>query len=281
MVDMTTRWAQLTDRAVLRLGGGDCRSFLQGLITNDVEQLSVGRAVYAALLTPQGKFLFDFHLYQDGDSILLDAAQSMMPDLVKRLSMYKLRSDVSIVPEPSLVIAAVWPHLSADVDAVVASDPRHNDLGQRVVGSAASIEVLANDCMAGDYDAHRLSLGIPDGVRDLIANKTILLEAGFDALDGVSFDKGCFVGQELTARTKYRGLVKRRLLSVDIEGDTPPPGTPVMAGETTAGEMRSAQGTVGLAMLRLDRIADQSSFACGDATLTLRQVDWQQLPQTA
>lgn len=276
-MDMTSRWARLSNRGVIRLSGGDCRTFLQGLVTNDIARLSAGRALYAALLTPQGKFLFDFLLYQDGETILLDGERSVLPELAKRLTLYKLRADVSIAPEPELEVVAAWPRAPAVAAAVAAHDPRHAELGDRLIGDAACFAALPSIGDEADYDAHRLALGIPDGIRDLIPNKTILLEAGFDALDGVSFDKGCFVGQELTARTKYRGLVKRRLLSVESDGEVPAAGTPVMAGDVEAGEMRSGRGNVGLAMLRLDRVAGKTEFSCGDRTLRLRPIGWQQL----
>jgi len=161
--------------------------------------------------------------------------------------------------------------------AVSYVDPRLPALGVRVLAPAGEAAAILGShgflpAMPADYDALRLSLGVPDGSRDLPVEKALLLESGFDELNGVDWKKGCYMGQELTARTKYRGLVRKRLLPVTIDGPPPPPGTPVMLGDKEAGEMRSAAGDRGLALLRLDSL--DGELRAGDARLTPHRPDW-------
>jgi len=160
--------------------------------------------------------------------------------------------------------------------AVAASDPRLDEAGWRVLAPFAQ----AGSGTIGDWDAHRLALGLPDGSRDLEADKTVLLEAGFDELAGVSWSKGCYMGQELTARTKYRGLIKRRLMPVAVEGDLPPPGTPVLRADgVEVGTLRSGQGAAALATLRLDSLG--AVLTCAGARLRPRPPAWMRLPEGA
>jgi folate-binding protein YgfZ len=156
------------------------------------------------------------------------------------------------------------------VAAIAAPDPRLPEAGWRLL----SAEPLPTTALEADWDRHRLALGLPDGSRDLEAEKTVLLEAGFDELHGVSWSKGCYMGQELTARTKYRGLVKRRLVPVGIEGPLPSPGTPVTLDGTEVGTMRSGRDHAGLAVLRLDSLS--GVLTCGDASLLPRIPAWMQ-----
>ena len=295
------RCVVLEDRGLLRLAGKDAKTFLQGLISNDIALLSPGQALYAALLTPQGKYLFDFLLFERNGEILLDGELARLPALRQRLTMYRLRSKVDIedVSESHAVLAVYGPGAAAALDlpekpgaarasgeALMAVDPRLTELGARVVLPRAAVESFAASVRLtqgtpADYDRHRLVLGVPDGSRDLIVEKMILLEAGFEELHGVSFGKGCFVGQELTARTKYRGLVKRRLVPVRIEGPAPAPGTIIERGGREAGEMRSSCGSLGLAMLRLEQIgagAETSGpLTAGGSMLIPQPPSWLQL----
>ncbi len=259
-------------RGVIVVTGDDRVSFLQGLVSNDVTQAAPGRAVWAALLTPQGKYLADFFIISDGDRLLLDCEAAQVSTLLPRLSRFRLRAKVTLHAEPDLLVHAAWQALPR-VDAIVAADPRLPDAGWRILSSAA---LAATDSVA-DWDRHRLGLGLPDGSRDLEVEKTVLLEAGFDELNGVSWTKGCYMGQELTARTKYRGLLKRRLVPVAIDGDLPAPGTPVLRAGVEVGTMRSGIDTTGLSLLRLDAMADR--LTCGDATLTPRIPAWMKLPE--
>lgn len=267
--------AHLPNRGVLEVSGPDRADFLQGLISNDVTQARPDAAVWAALLTPQGKWLADFFVIpatDPPDVLLLDAERAQVPELMQRLTRFRLRAKVTLRDA-----SAEWHVHAAWGDAPphpAARDPRHPAAGWRVLAR----QVLATDATEADHDLHRLILGLPDGSRDMEAEKSVLLEAGFDELHGVSWTKGCYMGQELTARTKYRGLVKRRLVPVVVLGDTPPRGTPVTLDGREVGEMRSAQGARGLAMLRLEALRG-AGLECGAARLTPEPPPWMALPE--
>ena len=253
--------AHLSNRSVLAVTGAERVSFLQGLVSNDVALAAPHRAVWAALLTPQGKWLADFFITAEGDALLLDVEAAQAAMIAQRLTRYRLRADIAITPDPRDVYVG-W-----DTPPQGVPDPRLPEAGWRLVGAAAP------DATEADYDRHRLHLGLPDGSRDLEAEKTTLLEAGFDELHGVSWTKGCYMGQELTARTKYRGLLKRRLVPVVIDGPVPPPGTAILRDGIDMGTIRSARPGIGLALLRLEAIAD-APLTSGDATLTARPPPW-------
>lgn len=266
--------AYLPDRGVLEVAGPDRAAFLQGLVSNDVTRIPAGEAVWAALLTPQGKWLADFFVLGHGEALLLDAERAQVPMLVQRLSRFRLRSQVTLRDASAAWhVHAAWGD-GAMPEGLAARDPRLPEAGWRVLAPVP----LADGASAAAYDRHRLSLGLPDGSRDLEAEKTVLLEAGFDELNGVSWTKGCYMGQELTARTRYRGLIKRRLVPVAVEGPPPPRGTPVTDGAgAEVGEMRSGRDGMGLALLRLDAL-DRAPFRCGEAMLTPRIPSWMHLP---
>src|SRR3954453_5076489 len=243
-----TRLAALPSRAVLEIEGEDRIAFLQGLVSNDVTEAAPGRAVWAALPSPQGKWLADFFIFADGERLLLDCEAGQAGGLEQRLSRYRLRAKVTITPA-GLPVHASWAGLPP-TEGIFAPDPGLDEgAGWRILGSISGVNATAED-----YDLHRLQLGLPGGSRDLEPEKSTLLEAGFDELHGVSWSKGCYMGQELTARAKYRGLVKRRLTRVRIEGSPPAPGTPIRDGETEVGTMRSSRAEWGLGLLRLEAI---------------------------
>ena len=267
-----TQLAALPGRAVIELGGPDRVAFLQGLVSNDVAEVVPGRAVWAALLTPQGKYLADFFILADGDRLLLDAERAQVPTLVQRLTRFRLRSNVTIRAAAELLVYVAWDAAPAGA-AIAAPDPRLPEAGWRVIAATPLPATASED----DFDQHRLMLGLPDGTRDLEVDKTVLLEAGFDELHGVSWSKGCYMGQELTARTKYRGLVKRRLVPVAVDGPLPEPDAPVLRDGTEVGTMRSRRDGMGLAVLRLDALG--STLACGEARLTARVPGWMRLPE--
>jgi tRNA-modifying protein YgfZ len=266
------RLAALPERGVIEVAGEDRVTFLQGLVSNDVTQVVPGRSVWAALLTPQGKWLADFFMLADGDRLLLDCERAQMAPLVQRLSRFRLRSRVTLRVADELSVYAAWDELPA-APAIVAADPRLPEAGWRLL-SASPLSATASEA---DWDRHRLALGLPDGSRDLEAEKTVLLEAGFDELNGISWTKGCYMGQELTARTKYRGLVKRRLVPVSVVGCLPAPGTPVLRKAAEVGTMRSGRDQAGLAVLRMDALHD--ALTCGEATLEPRVPAWMMLPE--
>lgn len=268
-----TRLTAMPARGVIELGGEDRVTFLQGLVSNDVDEAAPGRAVWTALLTPQGKWLADFFiLATDGDRLLLDCERAQIPMLLQRLSRFRLRSKVTLGAAEDLSVYAAWDG-APRVAAIAAPDPRLPEAGWRLVSPTP----LPTTALEADWDRHRLALGLPDGSRDLEAEKTVLLEAGFDELHGVSWTKGCYMGQELTARTRYRGLVKRRLVPVTVAGALPAPGTPVLRDGTEVGTMRSGRDQVGLAVLRLNALP--GPLACGGATLVVRIPAWMSLPE--
>jgi folate-binding protein YgfZ len=244
----------LSDRGIVRVGGAEARAFLQGLVTGNVVTLGGDEARWAALLTPQGKILFDFLMTATPDGILLDVKREKIPELVKRLSMYKLRAKVEIA-DASDAFGVVA--LFGGVVAEGAQDSRHPDMGARLVAPAANIPALmltfGGDEGLAAYDAHRIALGVPEGGVDFVYGDAFPHEADMDQLNGVDFKKGCFVGQEVVARMQYRGLTRNRVTKVFLEGVAPTPGAAVMAGDIRVGMMGSSAGARGLALLRLDR----------------------------
>ena len=271
-----TKLAYLPDRGVIAVSGTDRVSFLQGLVSNDVAEATPGRAVWAAFLSPQGKWLADFFIIADGDRLLLDCEHIQAALLTPKLSRYRLRAQVTVQDvSADFAVHAAWGETSPTI-GLIAADPRLPDAGWRVLAGAE----LPTNASPDDWDRHRLTLGLPDGARDLETDKTVLLEAGFDELHGVSWSKGCYMGQELTARTKYRGLIKRRLVPVALDGPLPAPGTPVLRADgLEVGTMRSGRDDQGLATLRLDALA--GPLQCGATRLIPRVPDWMQLPQGA
>ena len=265
--------ALLPDRSVLAVTGADRVSFLNGLVSNDAARAAPGHAVWAALLNPQGKWLADFFILADGERLLLDCAADRAAMVAQRLSRFRLRADARIEPT-TLLVHAAWNGAPPAAD-IQAPDPRLPEAGARLLSETP----LASNATPADYDRHRLALGLPDGTPDMEPEKTILLEAGFDELNGIAWTKGCYMGQELTARTRYRGLLKRRLLPVTAEAPLPPPGTPILAGEREIGDMRSVLGHDGLALLRLDAL-DNPLHAAG-LPITVRLPAWVRLPQPA
>jgi folate-binding protein YgfZ len=269
----------LDGRAVLSVTGEDRAGFLQGLVSNDTAKLAPGRAVYAALLTAQGRYLHDFIMTAAEDAIWLDCEAARLADLQRRLAIYKLRAKVALAARPDLAVAAIW---GPDPPEIGVADPRLAALGRRLVaprdGLAATL--VAAGLEPADfaaYDRHRLALGIPDGSRDLPVEKALLLENGFDELNGVDWHKGCYIGQELTARTKYRGLVKKRLFPVRIEGAAPEPGSVLSLDGREAGEMRSSRDGMGLALLRLDMV--EALTRPNPTRLVAWTPQWMRLPE--
>lgn len=233
----------LPARGVVELAGADRVAFLQGLVSNDVTKVAAGHCVWAALLTPQGKWLADFFIHWRPDALLLDCERGQAGEICERLQKFRLRSKIGL-RDASAGFSVVVGWGGEAMPEGAAPDPRVATAGWRWVTQRGDWPDLSED-----YDLHRLQLGLPDGSRDLVSGQTVLLEARFDELNGISWDKGCYMGQELTARTKYRGLVKRRIVPVQVEGDMPAPGTPVLQGDVRVGEMRSGKGGKGLALL--------------------------------
>lgn len=283
---MTPRFTILEDRAILEISGPDRAAFLQGLISNDVARLASGHAMYAALLTAQGRYLHDFILAPEGERYLLDGEAARLADLTRRLTLYRLRSKVTLTPIGTYVAAAAFGgdvaaalDLSPEpgavapfADGVAFIDPRDAALGARLVLSRENTTLLAERGLtltdAADYDRLRLSRGVPDGSRDLVPEKALLMESRFDELNGIDWNKGCYIGQEVTARMKYRALVKKQLVPVSVAGALPAPGTAIMADGDEVGEFRSGRDGNALALLRLDAL--EKPLRAGDAIISAR-----------
>lgn len=240
---MTAPFARqvLPRRALIRLAGENVPAFLHNIITADVGELPLARIAYGALLSPQGKIQHEMFVINEGDHILLDCVRKQRDDLIRKLAMYRLRAKIEIAPDDSRMVF-VSPASEG------ALDPRHAALGHR--GIAAEGNSL------DDYDAHRLSLGIPDGEHDIGVNEHFPHEANLDLLNGVSFSKGCYVGQEVVSRMQHRGTARSRMLPVTCDGAPPPKGTAITSGEAQTGTMLSSQGSRAMALIRLDRLAE-------------------------
>ncbi len=295
-------YAILEARGLVEAAGPDARPFLQGMVSADLDKLSPERALWAAFLTPQGKFLHEFVLTlapgpeagEDAgeDRVLLDCEVARLDDLRTRLGRYKLRARVTLEDVSArYAVAAVFGAGALEAlglpaqagraapfaGGLVHVEPRLPELGARAVlpkvGAEAALQG-AGLAPAGptDYDALRIRLGVPDGSRDLEVERATLLENGFDELGGIDWDKGCFMGQELTARTKYRGLVKKRLVPVEIDGPAPAPGTPVTADGKDAGVLRSTADGLGLALIRLEHL--EAPLSAGAARLIPMKPAW-------
>ncbi|WP_164659926.1 folate-binding protein YgfZ [Tropicibacter sp. Alg240-R139] len=243
----------MTARRILRLSGADTITFLQGLVTNDVDKLDQG-LVYAAILTPQGKYLADFFLARDGDNVLLDAAEDLADGLVKRLSMYKLRADVQIADSGLNLQRG-----TGEAPDGALPDPRHVAMGWRMYSDTPSTDD------GTDWDAIRVEYCIPETGIELTPDSYIL-ESGFEMLHGVDFKKGCYVGQEVTARMKHKTELRKGLRQVVVEGDTPA-GTEIVADGKAVGTLFTQSGGKGIAYLRFDRA--KGDMEAGGATVRL------------
>ncbi len=243
-------------RKLFDITGKDRSTFLQGLITNDVTRAK-DALLYAALLTPQGKFLSDFFLLDLGDHILLDAPEITADDLIRRLTMFKLRADVQIAPSDTHVRRGTGP-----MPENALPDPRHDALGWRLYGSETGDD-------GTDWDALRVAHCIPETGVELIPNETYILEAGFERLNGVDFKKGCYVGQEIIARMKHKTTLKKGYVTVDING-TAPVGTPITANGKPAGTLFTQAGGQAIAYLRFDRA--KGELVAGEALITASAV---------
>jgi hypothetical protein len=256
---MTSVSAKLSDRATVRLSGPDWRALLQGLITNDVEKIKAGHWVYAALLTPQGKYLYDFFITLDGDDAVMDVFAAHRDALLRKLMMYRLRSKVEITPTDE----AIHAHWGGRYDSM--ADPRLPALGARLLSGD-------DDASFEDYTAHRIALGVPDAPYDAVQEKTLWLESNADCLEGVDFQKGCYVGQELTARMRYRGKVRRRLIPIEADADIPA-NTPILLGEREIGSTRSVFGSKGIANLKVEDL-EKGPLTAGGVAVSAWLPDW-------
>jgi len=262
---------RLIDRGVIRVSGEDARDFLQNIVTNEMDEVTPERAGYGALLTPQGKIICDFFVValpvEDGGGFLLDCPLLQTADLMKRLKLYKLRAKVALedLTDKSAVLASADGAPLPQDAGFVYDDPRLPALGQRAVADAEGIEALVSAELAA-YHARRIAFGIPAGGRDFPYGDTFPHEALLDQLGGVSFKKGCYIGQEVVSRMQHRGTARTRVVPIVFdEGIVAETGVEATAGGKTLGTIGSGANGRALAMLRLDRLAD--ALAAGTAPL--------------
>jgi folate-binding protein YgfZ len=266
--------AYLSDRGVVKVTGADATMFLHKIVTNSVLDIPAGESRYSALLTAQGKLLFDFFvvpLPEGSDAgYFLDCLREASADFAKRLNFYKMRWKIAIEDvSDTLGVAAVWgTDAPPAIDGTVARDMRSPGMGFRVIANRAALAALTPSDAAG-YEAHRITCGVPKGGLDFPYGETFVHDANLDFLHGVDFKKGCYVGQEVVARVHFRNSARKRILKVRFDGPTPEPGTPVMIGEANIGEIGSSIGSEGLAALRIDRLeeakADGATVTAGQA----------------
>ncbi len=256
-----TKIARLSSRTVLRLSGPDRVSFLQNLVSQDMALAERGQPLFTCLLTPQGKYLFDFFVLPEEDALLLDIEADRAGDFIDRLGKYRLRADVNLEPlGDECAIFALWDRKSGDARAF--ADPRLPALGQRIVAGAHHLPAV--NARESDYREHRYRHGIPEGGHEIAVGGASLLELNFDVLNGVSFSKGCYLGQELTARTHYRGLVKRRYLPFGLEGVLPEKFGTILHGGFEIGVVRAVGELYGLGLFNLSAV---KPFLHGEETL--------------
>jgi len=279
------RAALLPERSVIRVSGEDAGRFLNNLVTSEVGDLAPGAARFAALLTPQGKIMFDFFVVacapEDGGGYVIDAPRVLADTLAERLKFYKLRAKIEIEPRPDLAVAVVLDGKPAEEVGLAYADPRHPGLGTRVILPAADLETALADfdrVDAGRWQAQRIALGVPEGGKDFVYGDTFPHEADMDALHGVDFAKGCFVGQEVVSRMEHRSGPRKRVVPVAYEEAAPDEGVAIEAGGQNVGFMGSSAGGRGLAMLRLDRVEEAlkagGKIEGGGIALTLVKPDW-------
>jgi len=270
--------AILHDRALVRVSGPDARKLLQGIITNDLDVIAPGKALFAGLLSPQGKILFEFFIANTEDGFLLDVADDTVSDLIKRLTMYRLRANVTMEDESrSLQVHAAWGDgVSEKIESrnilCAFRDPRLADMGERHIyrrnvedaiaspqqaeSGAPTIDVVNNEVNYKDYHCHRIALGIPEGGKDYKFSNSYPHEALYDHIQGLSFTKGCFIGQEVVSRMQHRNATKKRIVQVTANQTLPESGTEITAGPISLGVLGSSCGQAGLALIRTDRLAE-------------------------
>jgi folate-binding protein YgfZ len=275
------RIAPLPDRAVVRVTGEAAHNFLQGLITNDVDKAKPGTAVHAGLLTPQGKILFDFFLMPAAGGFLLEVARTEQAEFVRRLGFYRLRAKVDIAEDDSFMVAASWGRAPAlPAGAIAYADPRLPELGLRILLPAITktADLGCTVATEDEYHTRRIDLGVPEGGRDYAFGDAFPHEAMFDQLNGVDFNKGCFIGQEVVSRMEHRGTARKRIVGVEGEGPLPPSGAEIVAGGMPIGRLGSVAGASGLALLRLDRAGEAKAagtpLRAGEMPISIRIPAW-------
>jgi hypothetical protein len=282
--------AFLPDRGVVKVAGEDARNFLNGLITTDVDRLKPGLGRFGALLTPQGKIIVDFLITEvpagHGGGFLIDCPKALADTLATKLKFYKLRAKVT-VENLDLGVLAAWDGQPAAQPDLAFADPRAPALGTRIL-IPENLKQTLSDLIgaelvdAADYEAHRIGLGVPRGGLDFMYNDAFPHETNMDRLAGVDFDKGCYVGQEVVSRMQHRGTARTRSVKVLLDGGSPEPGATILAGDKSVGSIGSTAGGKGIALVRIDRVADAldagQPLTAGGLPLTLAEPDVVRIP---
>ncbi|KZL29355.1 CAF17-like 4Fe-4S cluster assembly/insertion protein YgfZ [Pseudovibrio sp. WM33] len=271
---MASQRTILTSRRLVKVFGEDAKEFLQNLVSCDISEISATSSAFGALLSPQGKILWDFIVFADESTggFLIDVSADELDAFAKRLGFYKLRAKVTVEPaDETMLVIADW---GDDLPADKPRDPRHADMGVRYVSSGEAAETASE----ADYHAHRIQLGIPQSGLDFQLADVFPHDTDMDSLNGVAFSKGCFIGQEVVSRMKHRGTARKRIIKVSAESALPAAGSDVLAGEKSVGTLGSSQDTDGLALLRLDRVKIAMdagvSLTCDGVPLTPSIQEW-------
>jgi folate-binding protein YgfZ len=250
---------ELDNRKLLKIGDGEAASFLQGILTCNLDTILPNGAGFGGLLTPQGKILFDFFVVRDGSDFLLDVDAGQIDELVRRLTFYRLRADVSFeICSDGTKVFACWgngvqlPEAGDNVEGIVITDPRLDKMGRRIYSKLAPAGMKSANME--QYDAHRIKLGVPEGGLDYHYGNAFPHEALYDQTGGVDFSKGCYVGQEVVSRMHHRGTARKRIIQISSENTLPEAGSKITISDKNVGEVTSTAGNKGLALLRLDRV---------------------------
>ncbi|MET4798019.1 folate-binding protein [Bradyrhizobium sp. LB11.1] len=284
--------AFLPDRGVIKVAGEDARNFLNGLITTDVDRLKPGLGRFGALLTPQGKIIVDFLITEvpagHGSEFLIDCPKALADGLATKLKFYKLRAKVTVDNlSDDLGVLAAWDGQLATQPDLSFADPRHEHLGTRILipedfKQKLSDLIGAELVDAADYEAHRIALGVPRGGLDFMYSDAFPHETNMDRLAGVDFDKGCYVGQEVVSRMQHRGTARTRSVKVLLDDLSPETGVTVMAGDKSVGTMGSSAQGKGIALVRIDRVADAldagQSLTAGGLAVRLAEPEIVRIP---
>lgn len=282
--------AFLPDRSVVKVAGEDARNFLNGLITTDIDRLKPGLGRFGALLTPQGKIIVDFLITEvpagHGGGFLIDCPKALADTLATKLKFYKLRAKVT-VENLDLGVLAAWDGEPAAHPDLAFADPRNDALGYRILipedlKQKLSELIGAELVYAAEYEAHRIALGVPRGGLDFMYSDAFPHETNMDRLAGVDFDKGCYVGQEVVSRMQHRGTARTRSVKVLLDGPSPEIGATILAGDKPVGTIGSTAGGKGIALVRIDRVADAldagQALTAGGLALTLAEPDAIRIP---
>lgn len=277
------KYCELDNRRLVRIGNSEAESFLQGILTCNLDNIGSDKAGFGGLLTPQGKILFDFIILREGDGFILDVGEEQIDELVKRLTFYRLRADVSFeVSSDGTKVFACWGNSDQrpeadDIDeAMIVTDPRLGKMGCRIYSKLPPAGMQSAN--VAQYHAHRIALGIPEGGTDYHYGDAFPHEALFDQTGGVDFSKGCYVGQEVVSRMHHRGTARKRIIQISSENPLPEAGTNITVSDKSVGEVTSVAGHEGLALVRLDRVRaaidNEVEIMAGDSVVTVQIQPW-------